>query len=147
MNLIFGILSSILIWIFSIYTSFYLKIPTINISDIFWWILFSYFVTDFFITIIWSLIHLPPHKQGKKLIMSGPYNWTRHPVYSSVIWSGTGIITLIWNSWVVMFSVIPVSLIWSWIAMNEEIALYKIFGEKYKKYSTKTGVFYPKLDK
>ena len=79
--------------------------------------------------------------------MSGPYNWTRHPVYSSVIWSGTGIITLIWNSWVVMFSVIPVSLIWSWIAMNEEIALYKIFGEKYKKYSTKTGVFYPKFHK
>ena len=90
---------------------------------------------------------MPPNKHEKKLIVSGPYYWTRHPVYSTIIWSGTAIITLIYNSWSVMFSVIPVSLIWSWIVMKEEIRLNEIFGEKYKKYSTETGVFFPKFDK
>ena len=46
-----------------------------------------------------------------------------------------------------MFSVIPVSLIWSWIVIKEEIRLNEIFGEKYKKYSTETGIFFPKFDK
>ena len=147
MNFQFGIFLSSFVWSFSIFINDYFKIPNFFISDVFCWILFSYFITDFSLTIIWSLIHLPPNKHEKKLIVSGPYYWMRHPVYSTIIWSGTAIITLIYNSWSVMFSVIPVSLIWSWIVMKEEIRLNEIFGEKYKKYSTETGIFFPKFDK
>ena len=147
MNLIYGLSSSFLIWIFLIYINFQWEIPLIKIPNFLWRMLFGFFFIDFCSTIIWSLLHLPPHKQDKELITSGPYNWTRHPIYASFIWSATGLVTLIFSSWLVMISVIPVSLIWSWIVMKEESSLYIIFGQKYKKYSSKTGLFFPKFDK
>jgi len=147
MNLIYGLTSSFLIYIFSIYINFKYSIPTIIIPNFLWWILFSFFFVDFCSTIIWSIFHLPPHKQNKELVNSGPYHWTRHPIYASFIWSGTGLLTLISLSWTVMISVIPVSLVWTWIVNKEESHLSKIFGEQYKKYSSETGLFLPKFDK
>ena len=142
MNFQFGIFIFFCLEFFN-FINDYFKIPNFYISDVSWWILFSYFITDFSLTIIWSLIHLPPNKHEKKLIVSGPYYWTRHPVYSTNIWrepqSNFDLQFMV--SYVFCYSV---SLIWSWIVMKEEIRLNEIF--KNIKYSTEP-VFFPKFDK
>ena len=102
-------------------------------------------VIDFFATLLWSLKHLPPSIQGKELITTGPYAWTRHPFYGAFIWSGTGIVVLLSRSWFVLFSVIPVSLFWVWAIINEEESMLRKFGDDYQKYLEETGQFFPKL--
>tara|TARA_B100000029_G_scaffold212825_1_gene210847 strand:- start:8129 stop:8500 length:372 start_codon:yes stop_codon:yes gene_type:complete len=108
-------------------------------------ILLMYFIIDFSLTIVWSLMHLPFSKQGIELITSGPYALTRHPFYSAFIWSGTGIAFLLSLSWVVLFSVIPISIFWAWHIRDEEQFLIEKFGEKYHQYIFTTGQFFPKF--
>ena len=106
--------------------------PKIPISEGMLIFLLLFFGIDFSITVVWSLKHLPFSKQGKELVVSGPYAWSRHPFYSAFIWSGTGIVILLFKSWVLLFFVIPVSIYWAWQIESEEQFLLENFGDKYQ---------------
>jgi len=142
-----GVAVTALIWTTVIYVEKWLGIPKINIGITFRWILFGLFAFDFLATIVWSLIELPRSDGGKKLVTTGPFQWVRHPLYSAIIWSGTGMVVLGYRSWAVIFSVLPINLFWTWFIKWEEDDLIRKFGEAYREYQKNTGLFFPILRK
>jgi len=142
-----GVVITVLIWMVAIYAEKWLGIPRIKMGTTFQWILFGLFVIDFLVTIVWALIVLPFSTRGKELIITGPFHWVRHPIYSAVIWSGTGMVAIGYRSWAVIFSVILISLFWAWYIQREEGYLLEKFGEEYREYQKTTGQFFPKFKK
>ena len=140
-----GLAVTFSVWIVAVGISQFLSLPSIVMPEGMWWFLFVLFVIDFFVTIAWSLKHLPFSKRGKELVTTGPYTWSRHPLYSAFIWSGTGIVVLLSRSWTVLFSALPISIFWAWHITGEEELLLKRFGNDYRKYMENTGQFFPKL--
>ena len=140
-----GLAVTFSVWIVAVGISQFLSLPSIVIPEGMWWFLFVLFVIDFFVTIAWSLKHLPFSKRGKELVTTGPYTWSRHPLYSAFIWRGTGIVVLLSRSWTVLFSALPISIFWAWHITGEEESLLKRFGNDYRKYMENTGQFFPKL--
>ncbi len=84
-------------------------------------------------------------KQDHQLVQHGPYQWIRHPIYTSGIlllssaalmmsnWFVAGLTALMFLAF--RFGVIPI----------EESALIAKFGERYRQYRTRTGALLPKV--
>lgn len=139
-----GIATTILIWISCIQISTFFSIPEMSISPLFRNILIVLFTIDASILIIWSLMVLPISDRGKKLISKGPYQYVRHPLYAAFIWSGTGIISMIYKSWLLLIFIIPIHIFWVWHIQKEEKFLLNQFGPEYEQYMMSTPQFFPK---
>ena len=139
-----GIVITVFIWIIALQISSYLSIPLMKISPLFRRFLIILFTMDASILIVWSLIVLPPATRGKKFISRGPYQYVRHPLYAAFIWSGTGIISMIYKSWLLLIFIIPIHIFWVWHIQKEEKFLINQFGSKYEDYIMKTPQFFPK---
>ena len=81
---------------------------------------------------------------GKKLIFKGPYQYVRHPLYAAFIWSGTGIISMVYKSWLLLIFIIPIHIFWVWHIQKEEKFLLNQFGQEYEQYMMRTPQFFPK---
>ena len=81
---------------------------------------------------------------NKKLIITGPFKYIRHPMYTGIYIMLTGIGILfsskIW--FIIMIIFIPIFYINCKIEENQMI---KIHGKKYINYQKKTGMFFPYL--
>ena len=139
-----GILITVLIWIISIKISFIMPIPEMGISPLFRKILIVLFSFDAAILIIWSLIALPISDRGNKLIINGPYQYVRHPLYAAFIWSGPGIVSMIYKSWLLLKLIIPIHIFWVWHIQKEERFMLTKFGPEYEQYMIKTPQFFPR---
>jgi len=47
------------------------------------------------------------------------------------------------QSWSLLVSVLPLSILWSWLVQREEAELIRRFGKKYTDYMEYTGQFFP----
>lgn len=140
-----GIVLTILIWAGFLYLEKWIGIPKIRIGPTFRWILLALFAVDFVVTILWSMVALPPSRRGRELVTTGPFRLVRHPLYSVVIFSGSGTVAIGYRSWTVIFSVILLNLLWSWHVRREEEYLLDKFGEQYREYMRTTGQFFPRF--
>tara|TARA_X000001036_G_scaffold92900_1_gene85383 strand:+ start:1058 stop:1570 length:513 start_codon:yes stop_codon:yes gene_type:complete len=139
-----GIAITILIWIICIKISTFFSIPEMGISPLFRKILIILFSIDSSILIVWSLMVLPIGDRGNKFISNGPYQYVRHPFYAAFIWSGTGIISMIYKSWLLLIFIIPIHIFWVWHIQKEEKLLLNQFGYEYEQYMMKTPQFFPR---
>ncbi len=142
-----GILGTVLIWIFALNIGRFFQIFPINMNETFRWALIIFFIIDAVVMVLWSQIALNPNKRGKELVTSGPFRLVRHPLYSTVIWSGTGLVAIYQLSWAVVLSVILIHYFWIWHIKQEEDFMIEKFGDVYKEYMETTGQFFPKLSK
>ena len=84
-------------------------------------------------------------KREHQLVTVGPYQWVRHPLYT------TGIILfvalgLMLASWLVLFiAAITALLIYLLVVPAEESALVAKFGERYRAYMSGTGRLLPRV--
>ncbi|MFQ6677720.1 MAG: methyltransferase family protein [Fidelibacterota bacterium] len=117
--------------------------PKMNINPMFRILLAVMFTIDGVYLLIGSLYYLNPLQRGETMVTTGPYKYIRHPLYSSLIYSFTALIALWFKSWFLLFSVVPVSLIWSRLVQKEEKYMLNKFGKKYRDYMDKTGQFLP----
>ena len=140
-----GLTATFFIWVAAYFLGEWLGIPPIGMNPTFWVVLLWFFVVDFAVTVIWSLLALPVRERGKKLVTSGPYRLMRHPLYAAFIWSGTGAAAVWLQSWLLIFSVIPIHIFWVWHIRNEELFMLEQFGAEYKVYMETTGQFFPIL--
>ena len=140
-----GVAVTVLIWILALYLESWLGIPTFSMGIVFRWALFGLFSADALITVLWSLITLSSTERGKRLVKTGPYRLIRHPFYSAIIWSGTGMVAMWFKSWTVVFSVIVVNLFWTWHIQRQERYMLEKFGEEYREYMGNTGQFFPRF--
>ena len=140
-----GLAGTFSLWAAAYLLGEWLGIPPIGINPTVLMVLLWFFIMDFAVTVIWSLLALPVLERGKKLVISGPYRLMRHPFYAAFIWSGTGVAAVWLQSWLLIFSVIPIHFFWVWHIRNEELFLLEQFGVEYKTYMEATGQFFPIL--
>ena len=138
-----GVVITVLIWFVVHYFEIILKIPKMMINPTFRVALMAIFMIDALYLLIGGNYYLGKSGRGKEIAKQGPYQFIRHPIYSVWIFSFTGISAMIFYSWGIIISAIPISVIWSWLVQREETDMLKKFGDKYKIYMEKTGQFLP----
>ncbi|SVA15723.1 uncharacterized protein METZ01_LOCUS68577, partial [marine metagenome] len=93
-----GVLTTVLLWVLALQIGTWISIPEMKIAPTFRWILIVLFSIDAAVLLVWSHIILPPSARAKTLITTGPYQYVRHPIYAAFIWSGTGIMAMVYKS-------------------------------------------------
>ena len=141
----FGVIITILIWFVVHYFEIILNVPKMMIHSTFRTTLMAIFMVDALYLLIGGNYYLVKSGRGKEIAKKGPYQFIRHPIYSVWIFSFTGILAMILNSWGIIISAIPISIIWSWLVQHEETDMLNKFGDEYMSYSEKTGQFLPSL--
>ena len=139
----FGVIITILIWFVVHYFEIILNVPNMMIHPTFRTTLMAIFMVDALYLLIGGNYYLGKSGRGKEIAKKGPYQFIRHPIYSVWIFSFTGILAMILNSWGIIISAIPISIIWSWLVQREETDMLNKFGDEYMSYSEKTGQFLP----
>lgn len=139
----FGIVVTILIWFIVYYIESILKVPKMIIHPTFRTALMAIFMIDALYLLIGGNYYLAKGGHGKEIVKQGPFQFIRHPIYSVWIFSFTGILAMIFYSWGLIISVIPITIIWSWLVQREETDMLNKFGDKYKVYMEQTGQFLP----
>jgi protein-S-isoprenylcysteine O-methyltransferase Ste14 len=81
-----------------------------------------------------------------KLIMTGPYKYVRHPLYSGMLVSGTGLCLVSLNVFYGLGSLVFTGA-YALRAIFEDDLLRKRFKKRYAKYATETGAIFPRLRK
>ncbi len=138
-----GVAVTLLIWGIFYLIETELNIPKITIHPFFRVMLMSLFAMDALYLLIGSNYQLRKSGRGKTLMTNGPYQFIRHPIYSVWIFSFTGILAVVIYSWGIIISVVPISIIWSWLVQREENDMLNKFGDKYRSYIEQTGQFLP----
>ena len=139
----FGVIVTILIWFFVHYFEIVLNVPKMIIHPTFRVVLMAIFISDAFYLLISGNYYLGKSGRGKEIAKNGPFKFIRHPIYSVWIFSFTGLLAIILNSWGIIISVIPIAMIWSWLVQREETDMLNKFGNIYEDYMNRTGQFLP----
>ena len=138
-----GGIITVLIWFVVHYFEIILKVPKMIINPTFRIALMSIFMIDALYLLIGGNYYLGKGGYGKEIAKQGPFQFIRHPLYSAGIFSFTGILAMIFYSWGLIISVIPITIIWSWLVQREETDMLNKFGDEYKIYMEQTGQFLP----
>ena len=92
----------------------------------------------------WACGHL---RKGPELDVSGPYGFTRNPLYlgSLLITIGFGIASGVW--WLALIAIIFFASIY-WPVINvETVELAEVIGEDYREYAANVPVFLPRVSR
>ncbi|MFH1851278.1 MAG: isoprenylcysteine carboxylmethyltransferase family protein [Candidatus Neomarinimicrobiota bacterium] len=138
-----GLAANICLWTVFFFLEKALRVPPITIHPALRLILLVLFITDAAYLIGYGLYLQRKNRSEKKLLTHGPYLFVRHPLYSALIYSATGILALWLYSWGLIVAVVPIAVAWSWLVRKEEYYLLDTYGEKYRRYCETTGQFLP----
>ncbi len=77
---------------------------------------------------------LDPHTPTLKIMIGGPFRWSRNPLYVGLAILHAGIGTALGNAWVVLL-LLPVMAVMTWgVVLREERYLERKFGDEYRRY-------------
>ncbi len=139
----FGAIITILIWFVVYYIESILQVPKMMIHPTFRIVLMAIFMSDALYLLIGGNYYLGKSGRGKEIAKQGPFQFIRHPIYSVWIFSFTGLLAMIFYSWALIISAIPISFVWSWLVQREETDMLNKFGDEYILYIEQTGQFLP----
>lgn len=95
--------------------------------------------------VVWSLISLPVKERGRSLVVTGAFEFFRHPLYAAfLIFLNVGFAFLL-NNWLYFCWAILMFPIWSYNIRGEEKLMKNTFGKEYEAYCHRTWRFIPKL--
>ena len=78
---------------------------------------------------------LPVHHPTAKLVIRGPYRWSRNPIYAGMVLAFLGI-GLALSSWWFVALAVAVALLLRWgVILREEAYLERKFGDEYRDYA------------
>lgn len=80
------------------------------------------------------------------LVNSGMYSKVRHPLYASIMLMFFGLALIFTNYFALVLNIFIFIPFMYYRAKQEENALTEKFGEDYKNFQKKVGMFFPKLD-
>jgi protein-S-isoprenylcysteine O-methyltransferase Ste14 len=82
--------------------------------------------------------------KNQKLVKNGPFSIIRHPLYTSYFLILVGFSFIFLNLWILIPALFVIIGIYP-TSKSEEKNLIETFGDDYKKYQKKVGMFFPKL--
>jgi protein-S-isoprenylcysteine O-methyltransferase Ste14 len=83
--------------------------------------------------------------KNQKLAVSGPYAWTRNPLYLGSALVGAGF-AWVGGSWILALAIVLLFVAVYWpVMLREEEYLRRQFGEAYGKYARAVPFFFPRL--
>lgn len=91
--------------------------------------------------VLWALpqfrrfsTHVDPYRPSKAIITTGPYRFTRNPLYVGLALLHAGVALVIANLWA-LAAVVPALLMIRWgVVLREEAYLTAKFGDEYRSY-------------
>jgi protein-S-isoprenylcysteine O-methyltransferase Ste14 len=97
---------------------------------------------------IWARRHLgtnwsrePSIQAGHELVMSGPYRFLRHPIYSGILTAIVGTVFVAGRLWLIMFiGFLPMFV---WRVKKEEEFMTRLFPQQYPEYKKRTNALIP----
>jgi len=88
----------------------------------------------------WACGHL---EKEKKLTVSGPYRYTRNPLYFGNLLIGLGIVTGAHSWWVLGAASVLFGVFYSVIILSEKQKMEKLFPAEYDEYKRLVPLFFP----
>lgn len=88
----------------------------------------------------WACGHL---EKEKKLTTSGPYRYTRNPLYFGNLLIGLGVVTGAQSWWVLAGAIVLFGIFYSVIILSEQQKMEKLFPVEYAEYKRKVPLFFP----
>jgi protein-S-isoprenylcysteine O-methyltransferase Ste14 len=83
--------------------------------------------------------------EGQELITGGPFRWVRHPLYASLTWVFVGGSLIYANALSLVLTLLVFVPMMYVRARREDAALAGVFGQQYRQYKARTGMFLPRL--
>jgi protein-S-isoprenylcysteine O-methyltransferase Ste14 len=113
------------------------------------WILMSLCISLAFILLLWTARHnrlgnfniVPEIKEGCELIITGPYRFIRHPMYTSVTLIGLGILLYGFALWKIPLFILLIIVLY--FKASREEAFWCEKTEAYRKFQEGTKMFIP----
>lgn len=97
----------------------------------------------------WARVHLGAYwsgritiKEGHRLIRTGPYRWTRHPIYSGLLLAALGSAVTLWQ-WRGLVGLALITAAMLTKLRREESVLVRQFGEEYERYRREVKALVP----
>ena len=78
-----------------------------------------------------------PFSAASKLVTSGPYRFTRNPMYVSLALAYLGIAVILSQGWALILLPIPLIIVHTVVIPFEEGRMREVFGESYDEYRTR----------
>jgi protein-S-isoprenylcysteine O-methyltransferase Ste14 len=94
---------------------------------------------------LWCMKEINQWWRHDKLCTTGPFKYVKRPIYAGGIWFLFSGISLLFNSWIVLFQPLISFFIISFLVRKEEKMMTSIFGEEYQRYEANTGRLFPRL--
>src|SRR5262249_48189400 len=85
-------------------------------------------------------------RKNSRLATSGPYAWTRNPLYFGTFLLVVGFAIMCASVYGALILLIGFGLIYPRVIRKEEAELDAIFGEEFRRYCSKVPRFFPRLD-
>ena len=95
--------------------------------------------------LFWSLWTLRNWWVKDELCTMGPFKWFRHPMYAAWITFIVPAAALYLDSWILLFFVVLIHLIWHRLVTREEKMMLETFQDEYRAYAARTGRFFPRI--
>lgn len=89
---------------------------------------------------LWACGHL---KKEKELTTSGPYRYTRNPLYLGNVIIGIGVVVGSHSWWVILIFALYFLVFYPVIILEEKGRMQKFFPVQYREYSKKVPLFFP----
>ncbi len=89
---------------------------------------------------LWACGHL---KKEKELTTSGPYRYTRNPLYLGNVFIGIGVVIGSNSWWSIVIFAIYFLVFYPVIILEEKGRMQKLFPAQYRAYSQKVPLFFP----
>jgi hypothetical protein len=92
----------------------------------------------------WASGHL---RKEKELAVTGPYRYSRNPLYLGNFILGIGVTVGSWSLWVAVIFVVYFAVFYPQIIRRERERMRKLFPEQYEAYRRRVPSFFPSLKK
>jgi len=84
-------------------------------------------------------------KKDSELATSGPYAWTRNPLYLGSFCLTVGFAVMSWNAVAAAIVIIPSIFVYPTVIRKEETHLEHLFGETFRHYREHVPCFFPRF--
>ena len=80
-----------------------------------------------------------PNRDASRLVIAGPYKFTRNPMYSGLTIAYLGLSVLLSTVWAVLLLPLVLLVLFRFVIAREERYLTTAFGDQYREYQAQVG--------